>query len=39
VKPAAEATHQYDFCKLLATIPPDEAWRPLADGACPLVKA
>jgi branched-chain amino acid transport system substrate-binding protein len=39
VKPVAESTHQYDFCKLLATIPPEEAWRPLADGGCPLVKA
>jgi branched-chain amino acid transport system substrate-binding protein len=39
VKPPSEATHEFDFCKLLATIPPDEAWRPLADGGCPLVKA
>jgi branched-chain amino acid transport system substrate-binding protein len=39
VKPPSEAKYQYDFCKLLATIPPDEAWRPLADGGCPLVKA
>ncbi|WP_428485902.1 ABC transporter substrate-binding protein [Rhodopila sp.] len=39
VKPVAEAKSKYDFCKLLATIPPADAWRPLADGGCPLVKA
>jgi branched-chain amino acid transport system substrate-binding protein len=39
VKTPAEATHQYDFCKLLSTIAPEDAWRPLADGGCPLVKA
>jgi branched-chain amino acid transport system substrate-binding protein len=39
VKPVSESKHEYDFCKLLVTIPPDEAWRPLADGGCPLVKA
>jgi branched-chain amino acid transport system substrate-binding protein len=39
VKPPSEAKHEFDFCKLLATIPADEAWRPLADGGCPLVKA
>lgn len=39
VKPPSEARYQYDFCKLLATIPPEEAWRPLSEGGCPLVKA
>jgi len=39
VKPVAEATSQFDFCKQVATIPPDEAWRPLNEGGCPLVKA
>ena len=39
VKPVAEAKSKYDFCKLLATIPPNEAWRPLSEGGCPLVKA
>lgn len=38
VKPVAEATSKYDFCKQLATISPAEAWRPLADGGCPLIK-
>ncbi|MBS0560052.1 MAG: ABC transporter substrate-binding protein [Proteobacteria bacterium] len=39
VKPVAEATSKFDFCKLVATIPPDEAWRPLSEGGCPFVKA
>jgi branched-chain amino acid transport system substrate-binding protein len=39
VKPAAQAKGPYDFCKLIADIPPAEAWRPLNEGGCPLVKA
>ena len=39
VKPAAEAKSQYDFCTKLATIAPADAWRPMADGGCPLIKA
>jgi branched-chain amino acid transport system substrate-binding protein len=39
VKPVAESKSRYDFDKLLATIPPEDAWRPMAEGACPLVKA
>ena len=39
VKPLAEAKSRYDFCKPLATIAPADAWRPLAEGGCPLVKA
>jgi branched-chain amino acid transport system substrate-binding protein len=39
VKPPAESRYKYDFCKLLATIPPKDAWRPLDQGGCPLVKA
>jgi len=38
-KPAAEAKSAYDYCRLLATIAPGEAWRSLADGGCPLIKA
>jgi len=38
VKPVAEAKSKYDFCKPLATIAPADAWRPLADGGCPLIK-
>jgi branched-chain amino acid transport system substrate-binding protein len=39
VKSPSEAKYPYDYCKDLVTIPPDEAWRPLADGGCTLVKA
>jgi branched-chain amino acid transport system substrate-binding protein len=39
VKSPSEAKHPYDYCEELVTIPPDEAWRPLADGGCTLVKA
>jgi branched-chain amino acid transport system substrate-binding protein len=38
VKPAAEARSKYDFCTKVATISPADAWRPLADGGCPLIK-
>ncbi|WP_431269912.1 ABC transporter substrate-binding protein [Dankookia sp. P2] len=38
VKREAEAKYKYDFCKLLTDIPPDQAWRPLSEGGCPLVK-
>lgn len=39
VKPAAEAKYKYDFCKNLAVIKPEDAWRPLSEGHCPFVKA
>jgi branched-chain amino acid transport system substrate-binding protein len=39
VKPAAEAKSRFDFCNLVAAIPPEEAWRPLKDGGCPLVRS
>jgi branched-chain amino acid transport system substrate-binding protein len=39
VKPVAEAKSKYDFCKLVATIPPADAWRPMSEGGCPFVKA
>ena len=39
VKPAASAKSKYDFCEKLSTIPAAEAWRPLSEGGCPLVKA
>ncbi|MDS1140416.1 ABC transporter substrate-binding protein [Pusillimonas sp. SM2304] len=38
VKTPAESTGPWDYYKLLATIPADEVFRPLADGGCPLVK-
>jgi branched-chain amino acid transport system substrate-binding protein len=39
VKSPAESKYPYDYCKELVTIPPEEAWRPLNEGGCPLVKA
>jgi branched-chain amino acid transport system substrate-binding protein len=39
VKPVAEARSKYDFCTKLATIAPEDAWRPLGLGGCPMIKA
>ncbi len=36
VKSPDDSKHPGDFYKLLATIPADEAFRPLKDGNCPL---
>lgn len=38
VKAPSESKEPWDFYKLLATIPGDEAFRPLSESACPLVK-
>jgi branched-chain amino acid transport system substrate-binding protein len=38
VKKPEESKAPWDYYKLRATIPADEAFRPLADGGCPLVK-
>jgi branched-chain amino acid transport system substrate-binding protein len=38
VKTPAESKGPYDYYKVLATIPADEAFRPLKDGGCSLVK-
>ena len=38
VKKPSESKGKYDVYKLVATIPADEAFRPLSDGGCPLVK-
>ena len=37
VKKPAESKYPGDFYKLRATIPADEAFRPLKEGGCPLV--
>jgi len=39
VKKPAESKSAFDIYKLRATIPADEAFRPLKDGHCPLVKS
>ena len=38
VKTPAESKGPYDYYKKLATIPADQAFRPLKDGGCSLVK-
>jgi branched-chain amino acid transport system substrate-binding protein len=38
VKKPEESKAPWDYYKVRATIPANEAWRPLKDGGCPLVK-
>jgi branched-chain amino acid transport system substrate-binding protein len=38
VKSPQESKYPYDYFKVLATIPAEQAFRPLKDGGCPLVK-
>ncbi|MEO8564993.1 MAG: ABC transporter substrate-binding protein [Betaproteobacteria bacterium] len=38
VKKPSESKGPWDYYKVRATIPPDQAFRPLADGGCSLVK-
>jgi branched-chain amino acid transport system substrate-binding protein len=37
VKKPSESKYKHDFYHVRATIPADEAFRPLKDGGCPLV--
>ena len=38
VKKPSESKYPYDYYKLLATIPADQAFRPMSEGECPFVK-
>jgi branched-chain amino acid transport system substrate-binding protein len=38
VKKPEESKYPYDYYKLITTIPADQAFRPIADGGCSLVK-
>jgi branched-chain amino acid transport system substrate-binding protein len=38
LKSPAESAGPWDFYKLLTTVPGEQAFRPLAEGGCPLVK-
>lgn len=38
VKKPEESKYAYDYYKILATIPADQAFRPMSEGGCPLVK-
>jgi branched-chain amino acid transport system substrate-binding protein len=37
VKTPEESKGEWDLAKIIATVPGNEAFRPLADGGCPLV--
>jgi branched-chain amino acid transport system substrate-binding protein len=37
VKSPAESHGPWDYYKVVETIPPNEAFRPVAAGGCPLV--
>jgi branched-chain amino acid transport system substrate-binding protein len=39
IKSPAESKGEWDCFKTVATIQPDDAWRPLDKGGCPFVKA
>lgn len=39
VKKPAESRYAGDAFKVLATIPTDEAFRPMAEGGCPMVRS
>jgi branched-chain amino acid transport system substrate-binding protein len=39
VKSAAESKFDWDYFKVVGSVPADEAFRPLEAGGCPLVKA
>jgi branched-chain amino acid transport system substrate-binding protein len=39
VKKPSESKGPYDYYKVRATIPADQAFRPMAEGGCPLVAA
>ena len=38
-KTPAESTQEWDVAKVLATTPMEEAFRPMNEGGCPLIKA
>ena len=37
VKPPEESRHPWDYYKILSVVPGEKAFRPLAEGKCPLV--
>jgi branched-chain amino acid transport system substrate-binding protein len=39
VKKPEESRESWDYLKLVRTIPGDQAFRPLSEGECPLIKA
>ena len=39
VKRPAESTSDWDLYRKRLTLGPDQAWRPMSEGGCPLIKA
>jgi branched-chain amino acid transport system substrate-binding protein len=39
VKTPAESSHEWDQYKLISTTPADQAFRPMSEGGCPMVKS
>ena len=39
VKKPSESKGPWDYYKLVGTTPAEQAFRPLAEGGCPLVKS
>ena len=39
VKKPSESKSTWDVFNVLSSVPANEAFRPLAEGGCPLVKA
>ncbi len=39
VKSPAESRAPWDYYKLVSTIPANEAWRPITEGACTLIRS
>jgi branched-chain amino acid transport system substrate-binding protein len=38
IKMPEESKYPYDYYKLVSTIPADQAFRPMTDGGCPMIK-
>jgi branched-chain amino acid transport system substrate-binding protein len=38
VKKPSESKGEWDLYKLLATVPGDQAFRPMSEGGCPYIK-
>lgn len=38
VKSPGESRGPWDYYKLISTVSPEDAWRPLAEGGCPFVQ-
>lgn len=38
-KPVAQSKGEWDVYDVVATVAPEDAWRPLAEGGCPYVQA